>query len=151
MTSEIIFFYLKKKNTKTHKNLSVKCAIHPHNAFACGTKLEDWVSLRSSCLQSGCSPASPRQRLRIALCKATLPQPIPSGYANFPQSPAIRQGKFGSAGPGAGEGPRWLRGSLLASRRHSQKENSSLHVENGQIAFLPPKSKDHEKSRPGFN
>ena len=49
-------------------------------------------------------------RLRIGLCKAALPQPIPSAYANFPQSPAIRQGKFGSAGPRTGEGTRWLRG-----------------------------------------
>lgn len=61
-------------------------------------------------------------RLRIGLCKATLPQPILSGYANFPQSPAIKQGKFSSAGPGAGEGARWLRGpSWPPSDTHGKK------------------------------
>lgn len=80
-------------------------------------------------------------RLRIGLCKPPLPQPIPSGYANFPQYRALRRGRFGSAGPGAGEGEDGCRGSLLACLRHLQNENSSFHVENRRIAFLTPNLK----------
>lgn len=65
------------------------------------------------------SSASP---LRSGLCKVVLPQPIMSGYANLSQSPAIRQGKVACAGPGAGEGARWVRGPPQAPLWHPQAE-----------------------------
>lgn len=56
------------------------------------------------------------------LCKVALPQPIMSSYANLSQSPAIRQGKVGCAGPRAGEGVRWVRGPPQAPLWHPQAE-----------------------------
>lgn len=54
-----IFFSLKKKpqHRNTQNPERVKCAIPPRNASAFGTKPGDWVSLCSSCLQSGSSSA----------------------------------------------------------------------------------------------
>lgn len=40
------------------------------------------------------------------------PAANPKRYANFPQCPAIGQGRFGSAGPGTGEGQGGCTGSL---------------------------------------
>lgn len=82
-------------------------------------------------------------RLRIGLCKAPLPQPIPSGDASVPQYRALRRGRLGPARPARelGRGQDGRGGSLLACLRHLQNENPSLHVETGRTAFLPPKLK----------
>lgn len=80
-------------------------------------------------------------RLRIGLCKAPLPQPIPSGYANFPHSRAFRRGSSARPARELGRGQDGCRGSLLACLRHLRNENSSFRVENRRIAFLPPKLK----------